>query len=204
MRMNRLLTAFLAGAALTASMLAAPAFAQNKPHHVRGTIESVQGNDLTVKTAGGTTDAVKTDDKTKVFQVSPADMSAVKNGKFVGITSVEQGGKRVAVEVHVFDDTLRGLAEGHYPWDLGSEPNMMTNANIAQVESGGGGRALKLDYKGGSQMITVPDNATIVAFTAGTPDQLKAGAQVFVVARTENGGDVANAVVVGNGVKPPM
>jgi hypothetical protein len=204
MRMNRLVTAFLAGAALTASMIAAPAFAQNKPHHVRGTIESVQGDDLTVKTAGGATDSVKTDAKTKVFQVSPADMSAVKDGKFVGITSVERGGQRVAVEVHVFDDTLRGLAEGHYPWDLESEPNMMTNANIAQVESGGGGRTLKLDYKGGTQTITVPDNATIVAFTAGTPDQLKAGAQVFVVARTENGGDVANAVVVGNGVKPPM
>ncbi|MBV9756984.1 MAG: hypothetical protein JO047_08015 [Alphaproteobacteria bacterium] len=204
MRMNRLVTAFLAGAALTAPMLAAPAFAQERPHHVRGTLESVQGNDLTVKTAGGATDAVKTDDKTKVFQVSPGQMSDIKDGKFVGITSVEKGGKRVAVEVHVFDDKLRGLAEGHYPWDLGSEPNMMTNANIAQVESGVGGETLKLDYKDGTQMITVPDSATVVDFTEATPDQLKPGAQVFVVARKENGGDVAIAVVVGNGVKPPM
>jgi hypothetical protein len=203
MPMHRFVKAFLAGAALTAWTLA-PVFAQSKPHHVRGTIESVQGADLMVKTAGGATDSIKTDGKTKVFQVSPGDMSAIKDGKFVGITSVEQGGKRVAVEVHVFDDKLRGLAEGHYPWDLESQPNMMTNANIAQVESGGGGRTLKLDYKGGTQTITVPENATIVAFTEGTPDQLKPGARVFVVARTENGGDVANAVVVGNGVKPPM
>ena len=50
-----------------------------------------------------------------------------------GITSVEQGGKRVAREVHAFADLLRGLAEGHYPWDLESEPNMTTNANSALV-----------------------------------------------------------------------
>ena len=203
MSMNRLVKAFLAGAALTAT-LAAPAFAQTPPRHIRGTLEAVQGTELTVKTAAGATDAVKTDDKTKVFQVSPGSMGDIKDGKFVGITSVEQGGKRVAVEVHVFDDKLRGLAEGHYPWDLESGPNMMTNANIAQVESGGGGQTLKLDYKGGTQTITVPASATVVDFTEGSPDQLKPGAQVFVVARKEAGSDVANAVVVGNGVKPPM
>lgn len=204
MSMNRLVTAFLAGAALTVSTLAAPAFAQTPPRHIRGTIESAQDHALMVKTAGGATDTVKTDDKTKVFQVSPGKTGDIKDGKFVGITSVEKGGKRVAVEVHVFDDKLRGLAEGHYPWDLESEPNMMTNANIAQVASGGGGQTLKLDYKGGTQMITVPATATVVEFTEGSPDQLKPGAQVFVVARKEGGGDVANAVVVGNGVKPPM
>lgn len=205
MAMHRLMTAFLAGAALSAWTLAAPSFAQNPPRHVRGTIESVQDQALMLKTAAGATDTIKMDDKTKVFAVSPADMSAVKDGRFVGITSVEQGGKRVAVEVHVFDEKLRGLGEGHYPWDLGSEPNMMTNANIAQVESGGGGRTLKLDYKGGSQMIVVPDSATIVEFTDGSPDELKAGAKVFVIARKESGGEVANAVVVGkDGLKPPM
>lgn len=204
MSMPRFMKALVAGAALAAWTALGSAPAQEKPHHVRGTIESMQDHTLTVERARGGTDVIKTDDKTKVFAVRPADMSAVKDGKFVGITSLEKGGQRVAVEVHVFDDKLRGLAEGHYPWDLGSEPNMMTNANIAQIQSGGGGRVLKLDYKGGTQTIAVPENATIVEFTEGSPDQLKPGAQVFVVARTENGGDVANAVVVGNGVKPPM
>jgi hypothetical protein len=48
----------------------------------------------------------------------------------LGITFVEQDGKRVACEVDVFDDSLHDLAEGHYPWDLDSKPNMMINANI--------------------------------------------------------------------------
>jgi len=39
-------------------------------------------------------------------------MSAIQSGKFVGITSFEVDGKRVAREVHVFDESLRGLAGG--------------------------------------------------------------------------------------------
>ena len=206
MSMHRLVKALVAGAALAAWTAIGPATAQPAPHHVRGTIESVQDHAMMVKTAGGATDTVKLDDKSKVFTVSTADISAVKDGKFVGITSVEKGGKRVAVEVHVFDDSLRGLGEGHYPWDLGSEPNMMTNANIAQVESMGADRMLKLDYKGGTQNISVPPDAKVVEFTATTPDQLKPGAKVFVIAVTQpDGSTVAPAIVVGkDGLKPPM
>jgi hypothetical protein len=185
-----------------------PVFAADappQPQHVRGTLESVDGQTLSVKTAHGT-DSIKLADDAKVFLVSPADLSAIKDGKFVGVTSVEKGGKRVAVEVHVFDESLRGLGEGHYPWDLGSGPNMMTNANIAQVESVGEDRVLKLDYKGGTQNIAVPPDATIVEFTPATLDQLKPSSKVFVLAKKqEDGSFVAPAIVVGkDGMKPPM
>jgi Cu/Ag efflux protein CusF len=193
-----------AGAALAA--WAAVAVADTPPRHIRGTIESVQEHTVAVKTARGATDDITLADNAKVFTVSPADISAIKDGKFVGITSVEKGGKAVAVEVHVFDDSLRGLGEGHYPWDLESGPNMMTNANIARVESVGGDRVLKLDYKGGTQEIAVPPDATVVEFTPGTPDELKPGAKAFVVAHTQPDGKiVAAAIVVGkDGLKPPM
>ena len=130
-------------------------------------------------------------------------MSAIQSGKFVGITSVEQGGKRVAREVHVFDDSLRGLAEGHYPWDLESEPNMMTNANIAKVEEVGTDRVLRLNYSGGEQTITSPTSAAVVAFDKAPADQLAAGRKVFVIMKKD--GSEAAAVVIGaEGVKPPM
>jgi hypothetical protein len=197
----------LAAAAGIAGWLALgfQAFAQTPPQHVRGVLEAVQDHLLSVKTAHGT-DSIKLADDAKVFLVSPADISAVRDGKFVGITSVEKDGKRVAVEVHVFDDSLRGLGEGHYPWDLEATPNMMTNANIAQVESVGNDRVLKLDYKGGSQNIAVPPDAAIVVFTATTPDQLKPDSKVFVLAvKQEDGSFVAPAIVVGkDGMKPPM
>jgi hypothetical protein len=207
MSMHRMVKALVMTAALGGWLaIGTSAFAQTPPHHVRGTIESVQDQTVAVKTARGATDSIKLAPDAKVFLVSPADASAIKDGKFVGITSVEKGGQRVAVEVHVFDETLRGLNEGHYPWDLGSEPNMMTNANIARVESVGSERVLKLDYKGGSTNIAVPPDATVVEFTATTPDQLKPGAMVFVVAvKQPDGSAVARAIVVGkDGLKPPM
>jgi hypothetical protein len=196
----------LAGAALAAWTAIMPAIAQTPPQHIRGTIESVQDHAIALKTPRGAMENITLGSDAKVFLVSPADISAIKNGKFVGITSVEKGGKAVAVEVHVFDDSLRGLGEGHYPWDLESSPNMMTNANIAQVEAVGGDRVLKLDYKGGTQNIAVPPDATVVEFTASTPDQIKPGAKVFVVApKQPDGKIVAAAIVVGkDGLKPPM
>jgi tetratricopeptide (TPR) repeat protein len=176
-----------------------------KQNSIRGTLESVDGHMLSVKTARGT-DSIKLADDGKVFLVSPADLGAIKDGKFVGITSVEKGGKRVAVEVHVFDESLRRLGEGHYPWDLGSGPNMMTNADIAQVEAVGGERVLKLDYKGDTQKIAVPPDATVVEYTASTPDQLKRGAKAFLIARMQPDGKlVSSAIIVGkDGLKPPM
>jgi Cu/Ag efflux protein CusF len=206
MSMHSLVKPLIAGAALTVWTAMAPATAQTTPQHIRGTIESVQGHTVALTTARGATDNVTLADDAKVFTVSPADINAIKDGKFVGITSVEKDGKAVAVEVHVFDDSLRGLGEGHYPWDLESSPSMMTNANIAKVEAVGDDRVLKLDYKGGTQSIAVPPDATVVEFTTGTPDQIKPGAKVFVIARPQPDGKLgAGAIVIGkDGLKPPM
>jgi hypothetical protein len=194
------------GAALAAWMAITPTAADTPPKHIRGTIEALHDHVITVKKAGGATNDIMLANDAKVFTVSPADISAIGTGKFVGITSVEKGGKRVAVEVHVFDESLRGLGEGHDPWDLESEPNMMTNANIAQVEAVGGDRMLTLAYKDGTQRIDVPPDAVVVAFTAGSPNQIKPGAKVFVIAREQPEGKLAaGAIVVGKeGMKPPM
>lgn len=207
MMQRRRLAAVLAVGALSFAVLAhGAARAADGPRHIRGSVVSLQDHVLTVKTARGANESVGFGDDAKVFLVSPADLSAVTSGKFVGITSVEKDGKRVAVEVHVFDESLRGLGEGHYPWDLDAGPNMMTNANIAQVDSVAGDRVLKLDYKGGTQSIAVPTDAAIVQFTNSTPDLLTPGAKVFVIAVTGADGKTAGkAVVVGkDGLKPPM
>ena len=101
-----------------------------------GTLTSAKDGMIGVQTAKGEAVSIKLANDAGLFLVTKADMSAIQTGKFVGITSFEENGKRVAREVHVFDESLRGLAEGHYPWDLEAKPNMMTNANI----QGRGGR----------------------------------------------------------------
>src|ERR1700733_3092400 len=145
MLIPRTLSAPIAAAAIVVGLLiSAPAFAQG---HIRGTLTEVKDGTIAVQNAKGETISIKLAGDAGLFLVTKADMSAIKSGKFVGITSFEQDGKRVAREVHVFDDSLRGLAEGHYPWDLEAKPNMMTKANISKIEGVGTARVAKVDCK---------------------------------------------------------
>jgi hypothetical protein len=201
MLMSRTLKLPIAVAAvLVGVLLSAPAFAQA---HIRGTLTDVKDGTIGVQNAKGETISIKLASDAGLFLVTKADISAVQSGKFVGITSFEQDGKRVAREVHVFDESLRGLAEGHYPWDLEAKPNMMTNANISKIEEVGTDRVVKVDYKGGEQTISIPTDATVVSFVKAPADQLAVGRKVFVVMKKDV--PEAAAVVVGaEGVKPPM
>jgi hypothetical protein len=100
----------------------------------------------------------------------------------------------------VFDESLRGLAEGYYPWDLESTPNMTTNAKIEEV---GTDCVVRLNYARGQQTITIPTSATVAAFDKAPADQLAIGRKVFVVMKKD--GSEAAAVVIGaESMKPPM
>jgi hypothetical protein len=201
MLMSRNLRVVIAAAAVLAgALISAPAFAQG---HIRGTLTEVKDGTIAVQNAKGETISIKLAGDAGLFLVTKADMSAIKSGKFVGITSFEQDGKRVAREVHVFDDSLRGLAEGHYPWDLEAKPNMMTNANISKIEEVGTDRVVKVDYKGGEQTISIPTDATVVSFVKAPAGELVAGRKVFIVMKKDV--PEAAAVVIGaEGIKPPM
>ncbi|SRR5579883_661835 len=201
MPMSRFLRLPIAAAAVVVGLVfSAPAFAQA---HIRGTLTAAKDGTIGVETVKGDTVSIKLASDAGLFLVTKADMSAVQTGKFVGITSFEENGKRVAREVHVFDESLRGLAEGHYPWDLEARPNMMTNANISKVEEAGADRVLILNYKGGEQTISIPPSATVVAFNKAPADQLAVGRKVFIVMKKD--APEAAAVVIGaEGVKPPM
>ena len=94
-----------AAAVLVAVLLSVPAFAQA---HIRGTLAAAKDGTISVQTAKGGTKSIRLANDARLFLVTKADMSAIQSGKFVGITSVKQGGERVAREVHVFADLLRG------------------------------------------------------------------------------------------------
>jgi len=55
-----------------------------------------EGRNDQVQTAKGETVSIKLANDAGLFLVTKADMSAIQSGKFVGITSFEQDGKRVA------------------------------------------------------------------------------------------------------------
>src|SRR5712675_3560590 len=128
--------------------------AQNAtPVRVRGSIESIDGQDLTVTSRDGNSVKIKLAPDYTVTAVVKADMTDVIVGKYVGIAALPQvNDAEKALEVLVLPESARGSGEGHYPWDLTPE-SMMTNATIASAADQEAGRALTLKYKDGENRI---------------------------------------------------
>ncbi len=194
--------------ALAAALAGASALAQ-KPAmvRVRGTIQSVNGQTLNVKTRDGAAVTVKLADKAPIHTVVRKSLADVKQGLFVGITAMPQpDGTQKAVEIHIFPEALRGTGEGYRPWDL--MPNSsMTNANVESEVMSAAGEKLVLKYKDGEKTFIVPQNVAVVMFAPGSAADLKPGAKIFVVAakKLPDGTLQAPGITVGsNGVDPPM
>lgn len=203
MKRTGLTAAFLAAL----SVLSATAiFAQAPPPRTRGTIVSVDGDTVQMKTRRGETVAIHLGDKTAIIGVVQGKLSDLGPGRFIGTTAAPQpDGTLKAIEIHAFPESMRGMGEGHYAWDLGSD-STMTNGSIGTL-NGTNGRSMTVTYSGGQQKtITVPDDVAVVDFQPGDRSLLKPGARALVIGNKANDGSVnAGAVVVGeNGVEPPM
>jgi hypothetical protein len=173
---------------------------------VRGTVASLEGSTLTVKTREGPTSAVALKPGWKVTGVAAASLGDVKAGDFVGIASLPTAsGGDGAIEVLIFPPAMKGTGEGNYPWDL-KPKSAMTNGTVLNAVKDVDGRTLIVSYKGQEKKISVPDGVPIVTFGPATEADLKPGATVFVPAqRGEDGSLATGFVVVGtNGVDPPM
>ena len=183
-----------------------PASAQETVR-IRGTVERVDGPVYVVKNRDGAELKLTMTDNPLFVAIAPATMADIKPGMFVGSAGMIQAdGTQKAIEVHIFPESMRGTGEGHYDWDL--KPNTkMTNANVEQLVTAVDGPMLTMKYKDGEKKISVPANATIVAFVNGDRNELKPGAKIFIAAGTKqpDGTIETGGVNVGrDGVTPPM
>jgi hypothetical protein len=182
------------------------AFAQTAPPtRVRGVIDSADAHELRVTTRAGDKVTLKLADDAGVTIIAPIAIDAIKPGSFIGTAAVTQpDGTLKALEIQVFPESMRGVGEGHRPWDLGAG-STMTNGTVGDLKVSNG-RLLTLTYKGGEQKVFVPENAPIITYEPGTKAALKQGAHVIVTA-THNADETLTATRVGvgkDGLVPPM
>ena len=199
----RFLLAAAAGLTLTASL----ATAQPAPStRIRGTVEAVDGNNVTIKPRSGPNVTVRMTDDHVVTGVAKAQLSDVQPGSYIGTAAVPQpDGTQKALEVTVFPPAMNGTGEGHFPWDLGSN-STMTNGTVGDLVNANG-RTMTVKYKGEEKKIVVPDDVPIVVLHPGADHALvKAGAHVIVQpTKAADGTLTANRISVGeNGITPPM
>jgi hypothetical protein len=183
------------------------ASAQQPPIRVRGEIVKVDGNKIIVKARDGADLTVNVPDNVAVSGVVKIPLSDVKPGSYIGISAMpEPDGSQNALHIHIFPEALRGVAEGHGPWDV-RPGSTMTNATVAEIAAVGAGRTLVVKYKDGDKKIVVPADTPIVTYVPGTRDELKPGAKLFIIAaqRQADGTLSAARVSVGrDGLTPPM
>jgi hypothetical protein len=182
---------------------AAPA--QAAPVRVRGAIDTLTDEAITIVKKDGTKQVVALPPKYSVNALVKAQLSDIKQGVFIGTTArPSKDGSLHATEVHIFPETMRGAGEGHYPWDTDADATM-TNANVADMVSAVDGSTLTLKYKTGETKVTVVPETSIVSVTPGSKDDLKKGASVFAICQTQPDGTLKTGfLLVGRGVSPPM
>jgi hypothetical protein len=181
---------------------------QGPPTSVRGTVQKVDDQAITVKSRDGSTIAVKLAPNYRVSTLDRKKLGDIHANDFVGATSVPgKDGKLHATEIHIFPPALRGAGEGQQPWD--TQPNaIMTNATVTGVVKAPQGQMLSVNYKGSTAQMIV-DRQTVIVAPSPEPasvKDLKRGKVVYIFARKSADGTLTtgNITVEKNGVKPPM
>jgi hypothetical protein len=174
---------FLTGALIAASCTIASA--QPAPTmRVRGTIEKVDGNALTLKTTEGE-QKLTLAGGAQVIAVVKASMADIKENTFLGSAAMPQpDGTQKALEVHIFPEAMRGTGEGHRPYAPVKGSTMTNGAAAGATVTGVEGSAIKVKYKDGEKLIVVPANTPIVRYEIGGAADLKPGAHFTVLAAT--------------------
>jgi hypothetical protein len=172
------------GASAVALLFAASFASAQAPQmvRVRATLENVSVPMLTAKARDGAEMKIKLADNAPVNEVVKASLSDIKADSYIAVTAMPQpDGTQKAVAILIFPEAMRGVGEGHRPWDL--EPNStMTNATVAEQVAGTDGQTVTVKYKDGDKKILVTPATIIVTYKKSAASDLKAGQKIFVAA----------------------
>ena len=165
---------------------------------VVGTVERVDGANLVVKTAQSEK-VVNVPADATVFALVKASLADIKPGTFIGVGATPQpDDSQRAIRVVIFPESMRGLGEGHRPWDRPG--TTMTNATVDTTVTSIEGQLLTVRYKGGEKKIVIGPDAAVLTYVAAERSELKPGASVTVNGVVKADGVVeARRIVVGRG-----
>jgi hypothetical protein len=176
------------------------------PSRVRGTIESVDGDLVAVKSRSGEDVKLHMADDIRLVGIIKISLADIKVGSFIGTTTVPgPDGVPTAVEVHVFPEAMRGTGEGSRPYDL--KPNStMTNATVSESVAGNDGHTLLVKYKDGEKKLIVTPETPVVTYVPADKSDLKVGAKIiaFIKQRPDGSFDASRISVGRDGLTPPM
>jgi hypothetical protein len=198
-------------AAIVAAIATTAVMAQAQNVRVRGTIESVDGNNVMVKSRDGASLKLVLKDNANIRGVVKASLADVKAATNVAITSRPRAdGTLQAVELRIFPPGP--FNSFHGDWDLTpGSPTFMTNGAAQTSVAAVDGQVLTVEYKippdkTDVKKILVTPQTIIATTVASSKAELKPGLRVFVAnaPRLPDGSlDVAN-IQVEKEIPPPQ
>ena len=203
-----MMTKLLLASALIA-LLILPAGAQQAPQgtptRIRGTVEKIDGQALTVKSREGQTVTIALADNVAVAYLIKKNVGDIKPGDYIASTGIKGTDGKLHAIVRIFPESLRGAGEGQYPWDLRPD-SAMTNATVGTITQAPQGNVIKVSYKGTESEYTVDPTTPIFANATGDSSLSVPGAAVFVIASKHDDGKLTSTrlYVEKDGIKPPM
>src|SRR5438552_5367194 len=194
MRRMILLAALIGMATIAAGAKSPPAA---PPTPVRGTIEKLDGQNLSVKTREGPVATIALADNYTVSGVAKRSLTDIKAGDYVASTSIKGADDKLhAVEIHIFPEAMRAaVTEGQRPSSL-VEGGLMTNATVVGITPAPPhGELIKVTYKDGTAEVIVAPDTPIVTYVPGDASLLKPGAAVTIFAQKKPDGSLTTARV---------
>ncbi|HLH96455.1 MAG TPA: hypothetical protein VKW08_15170 [Xanthobacteraceae bacterium] len=200
----------LAAAMLAATFALSSVSAQAQNVRVRGTIESVDGNTLMVKSRDGAELKLVLKDNARIAGVIKASLADVKPDANVAITSKPRpDGTLEAVELRIAP-AGQPFNSFHSEWDL--MPNsFMTNGSLQTSVAGVDGQLLTVKYKvqgkpDEEKKIMVTPKTIIATTVPETKADLKPGLKVFVpgAPKLPDGSLDVAAIQVEKEIPPPQ
>ncbi len=176
------------------------------PTRIRGTVDKLDGQNLTVNSRDGQRLTIELAANVAVITLVKKSIADIKAGDYVASTGVKgTDGKIHAIEVRIFPEAARGTGEGQYPWDLMPD-SVMINATVGKVDQAPQGPVLHVTFKGTESEYTVGPDVPVLANGPGDISLLKPGVAVFVIALKHEDGKLTSARLYAekDGIKPPM
>jgi hypothetical protein len=149
---------------------------------VRATVESVDGSTITAKARDGAEMKIKLADNAPVNEVVKVPLSDIKANSFIAITAMPQpDGSQKATAIIIFPEGMRGVGEGHRPWDF--QPNStMTNATVDNQVTSVDGQKITVKYKDGEKTILTTPQTEVATYEKKSLADLKPGQKIFIAA----------------------
>jgi len=195
-------------AAVFVALLALPTSAQSQPAgtpaRIRGTVDKLDGQVLSVKQRDGQIVTV-TLAPGAVQMLVKRSLADIKPGDFVASTGIkDKDGKIHAIEVRIFPKADPNGGR-QFAWDL-SPDSVMTNATVGTVTQAPEGEVLHVTFKGGESEYSIGPDVPVLAAAPGDISLLKPGIAVFVIALKHPDGSLTSNRLYAekDGIKPPM